>query len=177
MGAHLGFVIYPHGEKLKIITDKGDFLSDDVTLTLFIKLLDRLGDKKYKVYIPVMAPYVLDDKLTNVQITRGKFVGLKANFIRSFDFIGNLSAEYTFTEHTIAPDGMYASIKLVELLTRIGKSLSELSTELPYYYFKHNVINCPVEKKGYLMRKMSEDALDKDATYIDGIILRRGGFL
>ena len=169
MGANIGFVIYPHGEKLKIITDKGDLLSDDIALMLFIKLLDKLGDRKYKVYIPVMAPYVLDDKLSNVQIIRGKLIGLKATFIRGFDFMGDLSAEYRFTEHAIAPDGMYASIKLVELLTKVGKSISELLIEIPYYYFKHNVINCPVEKKGYLMRKMSEDALDKDASYIDGI--------
>lgn len=169
MGANIGFIIYPHGEKLKIITDKGDLLSHDIALMLFIKILDKLGDKNYRIYLPVMAPYVLDDTLTNVQVTRGKTMGLKANFIRSFDFIGNLSGEYTFTPHTIAPDGMYASIKLLELLTKVGKSISELLLEIPYYYFKHNVINCPIEKKGYLMRKMSETALDKDASYIDGI--------
>ena len=169
MGANIGFIMYPHGEKLKVITDKGDLLNNDIALMLFVKILDKLGEKKYKIYLPVMAPYVLDDTLTNVQVTRGKFIGLKANFIRSFDFIGNLSGEYTFTAHNIVPDGMYASIKLLELLTKVGKSISDLLLEIPYYYFKHNVINCPVEKKGYLMRKMSETALDKDASYIDGI--------
>jgi len=67
MGANIGFIIYPHGEKLKIITDKGDLLSHDIALMLFVKILDKLGDKNYRIYLPVMAPYVLDDTLTHVQ--------------------------------------------------------------------------------------------------------------
>lgn len=169
MNTTIGYLIYPHGEKVKIITDNGQLLSDDLSLMIFLKLLDMTSSKKVKVYIPVMAPYVLEEMLPNLQISRGRFLGLKANFLRSFDFIGDLTGEYIFTEHAIIPDGMYASVRILEMLAKINKPISEILKEIPPYYFKHNAINCPVEKKGYLMRKMSEDSLDKNASYIDGI--------
>ena len=36
-------------------------------------------------------------------------------------------------------------------------------------------IPCPFEMKGGIMRKMSEDSLDKEASFVDGIKIQFGG--
>ncbi|MDY6821018.1 MAG: sugar phosphate nucleotidyltransferase [Deferribacterota bacterium] len=171
----IGFIIHPHGESFSVITDKGEYITGDLLLMIFIKILDMLNDKKRTVFLPTMAPTVLDSSLKNINIIRGKFYALKTDFIRSCDFIGNLDKEYIFPEHSISPDAIYASIKLLELLTLTGKSISSIKEEIPYYYFNHNIIGCPIEKKGFLMRKMSEESMDEKASFVDGIKIELTG--
>jgi mannose-1-phosphate guanylyltransferase/phosphomannomutase len=45
---------------------------------------------------------------------------------------------------------------------------------IPFRSFLQKRITCVWEKKGRVMRKMSEDSLDKEATFIDGIKVHFG---
>jgi mannose-1-phosphate guanylyltransferase/phosphomannomutase len=169
MEADLGFVIYPHGERLNIITDEGKSLRADIALMLMLKLIDLTVKSAVKVYLPAFAPSVMDSQLKNIEIVRGKISGLKAGYLRNFHFVGNLANNYMFTDNGTNPDAMFASVKVLEMLSRLNINLSEVMKLIPSYYFVHNVINCPLELKGYLMRKMSEEAMEKDASFLDGI--------
>ncbi|WP_022851701.1 sugar phosphate nucleotidyltransferase [Limisalsivibrio acetivorans] len=167
--ADLGLIIYPHGEKISIITDKGRALRGDFALMMFIKLIDLTIKEKVKVYLPAYSPTVLDSELKNVEIVRGKVTGLKVGYMRNFYFFGNLQHNYIFLDNGIHADAMYCSVKLLEMLARLNLGISEVLKLVPDYYFVHNVINCPLELKGFLMRKMSEEAMDRDASFLDGI--------
>lgn len=174
MEADLGFVIYPHGERLNIITNEGKSFRSDRALMFILKLVDLTAKKKNRVYLPAYAPTVLDKELRNVEIVRGKIAGLKSEYLRNFDFVGNLSNNYMFTDNGTNTDSMFASIKILELLAKVSLSVSDIMKLIPTYYFVHNVINCPLELKGFLMRKMSEEAMDKEASFLDGIKILLG---
>lgn len=169
LNAEAGFTIYPSGERIAVIDDKGEKIQSNKLLMLTLLLIDKFVDKKVKVYLPAFAPSILDDKLKNVEVVHGKITGLKTNFIRDFYFLGNLRSFMIFPEHSTTSDAIYASLKIIEMISKIGVPLSEIVKEIPKYSFFHSVINCPVEVKGYLMRKMSEEATDKDASFLDGI--------
>ncbi|MDE7169222.1 MAG: NTP transferase domain-containing protein [Mucispirillum sp.] len=169
LNADAGFIIYPSGERIAVIDDKGEKLKGDKLLMLMLLLIDRSCDKKVRVYLPAFAPSVLDGKLKNIEIVHGKWTGLKSSFLRDFYFSGNLRSFFVFTEHSTTPDAMYSSLKIVEMINKIGRPLSDIVKDIPEYKYYHSVINCPVEMKGFLMRKMSEEARDKDASFLDGI--------
>jgi mannose-1-phosphate guanylyltransferase/phosphomannomutase len=167
--SELGFVIYPHGERLGIITDKGEVLREDKALVFMLKLIDISAKEKVKVYLPAYAPSVLDDALMNIEITRGKIAGVKADYLRNFFFSGDLARNYTFSDNGTHADAMFSSIKILEMLAKQNVKISDVLKTVPDYYYNHTVINCPLELKGFLMRKMSEEAMDKEASFLDGI--------
>lgn len=169
LNADAGFIIYPSGERLAVIDDKGELLTGDKLLVLMLLLIDKTVGKKVKAYLPAFAPTCLEGKLQNVELVHGKLTGIKSQFLRDFYFMGTIGEYFRFIEHSTNPDAMFATLKIVEMVNKIGKSLSEIVKEIPEYKFNHSVINCPVEVKGYLMRKMSEEARDGEASFIDGI--------
>jgi len=167
--SELGFVIYPHGERLGIITDKGEVLKEDKALMFMLKLIDVTAKEKVKVYLPAFAPSVLDDALMNIEVTRGKIAGIKADYLRNFYFAGDLARNYTFINNGTHADAMMSSIKILEMLAVQNINISDVLKTIPDYQYNHTVINCPLELKGFLMRKMSEEAMDKEASFLDGI--------
>ena len=122
-----------------------------------------------KVYLPVATPDMIDDSLDNIKITRGKITGLKREFLKNFYFYSPEEFYFGFPQIHPVGDGMFSAIKLLEMLACKNIKILDIIASLPQYYFNHNVINCPLEKKGFFMRKMSEEAIDKTASFLDGI--------
>jgi mannose-1-phosphate guanylyltransferase/phosphomannomutase len=165
----LGFAIYPNAQKVDFISDKGEIVRPDRVLMAFIYLLHILNNRIYKIYLPSWAPEIFDERFENIAITRGKFMGKNEAFLRSFDFIGDTSGNYVFTDFGIHPDGVFASIKMMELLYRAEKSLSEILNEIPDYAFRHIKISVPSNKKGTVMRNFILEAKDNRVSHLDGI--------
>ena len=84
-------------------------------------------------------------------------------------FISEADGAYAFPSFLHAPDAMFAVSKLLELLSRSGKRVSEVFREIPPFAYQKIEVPCPVDKKGLAMRRMSEDSVDKEATFIDGV--------
>jgi len=179
LNANIGFAIFQNGERLQLVSDDGEIIPPEKLTLIIISLLDQVSTEKTKVYLPIMVPTVLDGKTKNVDIIRGRSTGIKAEFLKDFDFVGSISMLFSFPQYMLSPDAMYNSIKILELLAKSGKKLSDISRNIPEYYFAHLIINCPFSKKGYIMRKMSEDAMDKEASYVDGvkIIFKNKGYV
>ncbi|MBQ8434425.1 MAG: hypothetical protein IJX24_00180, partial [Oscillospiraceae bacterium] len=169
LNADAGFIIYPSGERLALIDDKGNLLTGDKLLMLMLLLIDKTVGKKVKAYLPAFAPTILDGNLNNIDLVHGKLTGIKSQFLKDFYFMGTIGEYFRFIDHSTTPDAMFAAVKIVEMVNKIGKPISEIVKEIPEYKFYHSVINCPVEVKGYLMRKMSEEARDREASFLDGI--------
>ena len=170
-----GFVLFPSGHKLKIISDTGENILNHKALLLILLLIDKTIDKQVKVYLPVSAPDVLDELFENIIVERGKTTSLKANFLKDYYFYGNIQGNYTFTDLSFSPDSMFTSIKVLEMLAKIGQNISSVLNQIPDYFFKHIVIGCPANMKGKMMRKFTEEAMDKEASFIDGVKIFEGG--
>ncbi len=164
-----GFVLFPSGHKLKILSDTGENIPNHKALLMILLLIDKTVDRQVKVYLPVSAPDVLDNLLENIIVERGKTTSLKSNFLKDYYFYGNIQGNYTFTDLSFSPDSMFTSVKILEMLSKTGETISTLLSQIPDYYFRHIVIGCPTNLKGKMMRKFTEEAMDKEASFIDGI--------
>jgi mannose-1-phosphate guanylyltransferase/phosphomannomutase len=85
-----------------------------------------------------------------------------------------MDGRFAFSKFQAAFDGMFAIVKTVELLAAGGGSLSSVYAEIPKRTFLQSKVACAWEMKGGIMRKMSEDSLDCEATFIDGIKVHFG---
>jgi mannose-1-phosphate guanylyltransferase/phosphomannomutase len=82
---------------------------------------------------------------------------------------GSTDGRFAFPHFQAAFDGMFTIAKLIELSAALNLPFSKVLSDAPERVFLQVSIPCPLEMKGGIMRKMSEDSLDKEASFIDGI--------
>jgi Nucleoside-diphosphate-sugar pyrophosphorylase involved in lipopolysaccharide biosynthesis/translation initiation factor 2B, gamma/epsilon subunits (eIF-2Bgamma/eIF-2Bepsilon) len=169
LSADIGFVMYPNGQRVVIISDNGEILDNETAILIILYLIDKTVNKQVKVYLPVYVPEVMDEMFENIIIERGKTIGLKSNFLKDYYFFGNLEGNYTFTEMSYSFDGMFTSIKILEMLSKTKQKISDIQKIIPNHYFEHKVVSCPINLKGKMMRKFTEEAIGKDASFVDGV--------
>jgi len=169
LSADIGFVMYPNGQRVVIISDNGEILDNETTILIILYLIDKTVNRQVKVYLPVYVPEVMDEMFENIIVERGKTIGLKSNFLKDYYFFGNLEGNYTFTEMSYSFDGMFSSIKILEMLSKTKQKISDIQKIIPNHYFEHKVVSCPINLKGKMMRKFTEEAIGKDASFVDGV--------
>lgn len=168
LGADAGFSISPGGEILHVVDDKGVSRADHTTSMAFMALLSSNAASPVKVFLPVTDPRILEDS-TSLKIVRGKTTNVRTSDMLDMKYISQGDGRHAFPDFLHAPDAMFAVAKLLELLSKAGIKASDAYASLPAYNYMKMEIPCPVEKKGLAMRRMSEDSVDKDAAFIDGI--------
>ncbi|HZV81218.1 MAG TPA: phosphoglucomutase, partial [Geobacteraceae bacterium] len=87
---------------------------------------------------------------------------------------GSMNGQLAFPRFQPAFDGMFAIAKIIELVAATAIPLSKAGADAPQRPFLQTKIPCIREMKGGIMRKMSEDSLEKEATFIDGIKVHFG---
>lgn len=165
----VGFVLYPSGERLTLITKEGEAVYGDRLLLLVLLLIDMSVGRKVKVYLPTWVPEVIDPLLRNVVVERGKITNLKPSLLEEFYLTCDANFGIAFTEHSFSPDGIYASIKILEMASHVSKDLKELLHLIPPYVFLHKEYGCEPQLKGKVMRAFAEYAADKEASFVDGV--------
>ncbi len=170
LGMDIAYVIYPNGQKLEMISNHGEALSPHVQLLTVLKLLNMSSkNEKSKVYLPVSTPDFLDSEFENLTIERGKFSGVKANKLKEYDLIANLSGNFAFCEFAYSYDAIFASIKILEMASEADMSLQEIKDSLPMFYFNYEKVPCASKLKGKMMRKFMEASVGKEASFVDGV--------
>jgi mannose-1-phosphate guanylyltransferase/phosphomannomutase len=76
---------------------------------------------------------------------------------------------FIFPQFQPAVDGLMATVKLLELQARRQTSLADVVASLPPYHVRHEVVSCPWEAKGRVMRLLNQQYKDRRAELIDGI--------
>jgi mannose-1-phosphate guanylyltransferase/phosphomannomutase len=85
-----------------------------------------------------------------------------------------MDGRFAFPNFQAAFDGMFAVAKTIELLAACNAPLAGILAEMPARAFLQTRVTCALEMKGGIMRKMSEDSLDKEASFVDGIKVNFG---
>jgi len=172
----MGFMIYPDGQKLRIIADNGEVLAKDMALLVILYLmnLESRSSKKLRVLLPTWAPDIMDSHFTHLSIRRGKYFTLGADQLAKYDLVATVDGNFAFTEFSLHRDSMYASLKIMEMSARQGIKLSEIVTKIEDFYYKYMQLPCSQELKGKMMRKFLEDAKDKKSSSVDGVKIWHG---
>ena len=124
--------------------------------------------------MPVAAPQAVDT-LANaggltVQRTRSDGHSLvEAARGRQARFVASMDNRFGFPRFQPHFDGLFVTAKIMELTARSGLSLDQAFAKLPHHTYHHLQLPCPWESKGGLMRRMSEDAVDQQASFTDGV--------
>ena len=165
-----GFMLYPYGQRLDIVCDQGTVLGKQSSLYVVLSLLNmeakQQGVKK-SVFLPTWAADIV--YFENLEIERGKYVNFKAQKMKEYDLVATGEGNFAFTEFATHRDSMYATLKILEMLSNHKMTLSQIITSFPKFYYKTTKVVCTQALKGKMMRKFLEDAKGKESSTLDGV--------
>lgn len=176
VGADLGVAQDGDADRAIFIDEKGDFIFGDQSLTLLAKYIVR--EKKGIVVTPVSTSSALENvvrkeggevKYTKVGSPIVARVMKKVNAV----FGGEENGGFIFPEHQYCRDSAMTIAKMLELLSKEKRPLSEMIKELPRYELIKVKTHCPNEKKDEVLCRIKEkvrgDPDIKDMDETDGL--------
>lgn len=173
LGAQAGFWLHPTAEAITLVDETGRIYSGVELLSLVVAMLIKSGQKG-AIAVPVQAPSTIElmAEQKRCQVIRTKSSDramLEVATSSEIVLTGTSDGRFAFPRFQAAFDGMFAIAKLMELTAICGVPLSQGLSGVPARAFLQTSLACPWEMKGGIMRKMSEDSLEKEASFIDGI--------
>lgn len=160
-GADIGFSYDTDGDRVGIVDEKGGIIWNDVLVALFA--IDILHDYPgEKIMYNTLCSKVVDDTIVKyggkpfMWRTGHGFLKKKNQAIKA-PFIGELSGHFFFSRDFYNhDDGCYATLRLLDYLSRTGKTLSEEVAALPKYISSPEIkLFCADGKKVELMSKIA----------------------
>jgi len=170
-GADLGIVVDNSGEKLILVDELGNVITDEVFLAIISMLVIKSSPNR-TVVVPVTASSAIEDIASRYdgKVIRAKSspCSLMEKMIEEKIFIGRQGLPHFQPVF----DAMVSLAKTLEMLASNDVNLSELVRLVPEYYMKHDSVPCPWEAKGRVMRQLIEQTRDEDRELIDGLKVR-----
>ncbi len=165
----MGIMIYPNAQRLLLVTDKGEVLDKIKGLLTVLEMLnmEKSKDRKTKVFLPTWAPDMME--FENLEISRGKYSNFTTQQLQEYDLIATMDGNFAFTEFGVTRDAMYASLKIMEMLSCHSVKLSTLADKIDDFYYSSKKIECSQALKGKMMRKFLEDSKGKKSSTADGV--------
>jgi mannose-1-phosphate guanylyltransferase/phosphomannomutase len=180
-GAHLGAMLDPAGERLTLIDDEGVVVSDAEALLMFVDLVSDhlLGDR---IALPVSATIhahrLAASHGVGIRQTKTSAAALMdAATEPGVGFAADGHAGFILPGFLPAFDAAAALLKMLDLLARSGRRLSEVRDGLPRVHVAHETVVTPWEQKGMVMRSLVEHA-NRELVLVDGVkVLHDGGWV
>ncbi len=165
----VGIMLYPNGQRLDIIDDRGEIVSRERVLMALLYMLHLHDSKIYEIFLPAWAPDIMDEKFTDLVITRGRLMGKKTDYLKKFDLIADVDAHYAFSEFGYHSDAVYASLKILEFMALHKVKFSKLLEFIEDFYYKSVSLACPSTVKGKVMRLFMQEGKEFKVSHLDGI--------
>jgi mannose-1-phosphate guanylyltransferase / phosphomannomutase len=169
-----GFLIDAGGEKIFVTDNKGNVISHDRFLSLATHLFLMANPGTKKIAVPIQATGEVDitAKKYGTEVLRVKdshYAMMNAADDPDVAFIGGTKGGVIFPKFLYATDGMFSIMKILELLAKTGKSLSEMDELTTKLYMSKTNLPCSKDIKGRIMRKLVEGSGGEKRQLIDGI--------
>ncbi|MBV8638875.1 MAG: mannose-1-phosphate guanyltransferase [Candidatus Eremiobacteraeota bacterium] len=178
--ADLGLLLDHDGETFAVVDDKGRVIDHNELIALLTLMVVRAGAKT--IAVPVMAPSAIDDiakeygaTVIRARSDRRSLMALAESQGKDLAFAGSANYEVIFPEMHPAFDALYASAKLMDLLARENRPLSELVDMLPSWHIATVRVPCPWEHKGRVMRTLIAEQKRGDIELFEGLRVKRDG--
>jgi mannose-1-phosphate guanylyltransferase/phosphomannomutase len=176
--ADLGVRLDVGGEKLFACDDRGDGLADDRLATLMAELV-WTHQPGSLVGVPAHAPGLFESLAErhggSLQRTRADLEHLtRAAAGGGVAFAADTHGHLIFPVLHPVPDALFALARLLELIARSGRPLSELLGEVPSWYTAERTVACAWEHKGLVMRRLNEQYRGLGAGSVDGVRVNVG---
>ncbi len=165
-----GFMLHPDEQRLDIVCDKGTVLEKQTALDVVLTLLNidaKAKNTTKRVFLPTWACDI--NYFDSLEINRGKYSSFKAEQLKQYNLIATGEGNFSFTEFAVHRDSMYATLKILELMSFYQVKLSDIIASIPSFYYHSFKVECSQALKGKMMRMFLEDAKGKRISTVDGV--------
>jgi len=178
LSADFGVMIDTGGEKIFLVDERGDVIPDWVALQIVCLLVCRHA-RRGAIGVPVTASRNVEGIAARfgMEVVRTGTLPrsqLAAAAREGMAFVGDGEGGFVFPGFQPAFDGMYAVVKVMELLGREGRALSDILREIPPTVYVQRRIPCAWERKGELMRRLAAYARGRPSQFVDGVKIFHG---
>lgn len=173
LGYDLGILFTDEGERLTVVDDRGNGLNGNVLFAAICTLIAQTNTKA-KITMSVTAPNRLEDHLKKqgVEVIRTK-ADVRSLMASSLDadvtFGGDDRGGFVFPNFHPGFDAMFSFAQLVSMLQTTGQRLTDVTAELPKFELAYEMVRCPWETKGAVMRRITEESRNDKVETLDGI--------
>lgn len=173
LGADLGIMLDTGAEKIFVVDDTGEMLSDDQALALMALLVMRTHPPGM-IGIPITASSAIEELAGDLgfSVLRTKTASrasTEAAAQKDVIFVGDGLGGFIFSRFQPAFDGMLATLKLLEMLTTQDLRLHQLLRAVPQRFRCREQVACPWEQKGGVMRALIAATADEQVELMDGV--------
>jgi mannose-1-phosphate guanylyltransferase/phosphomannomutase len=177
--ASLGARLDAGGEKLFLVDDTGRRLPGMQALAAVTALAMAVNGGG-AVAVPVTAPRAFEviaarygGQIVRTRATLGALMRTAAAH-RDMLLLGDGAGNLIFPSFYPIADGMFAIVKIVELLALQQVRLSEIVRDLPHYFMSQARVPCRWEFKGKVMRILNQQYQDRKLDQVDGVKIDLG---
>ncbi len=174
LGYDMGCLITDEGERLTVVTDRGQQLQGNTLLAVLGSLIAQ-QNSGVKIALPITAPSRLEEALSDygAQIVRTKADVRALMSATSEDGVmlaGDERGGFIFPELHRGFDAAFSFAKLLSLVQSSHLSLSEVASEVPVFQLAYSTVHVAWNKKGAVMRKLSEaNPAEASIEMLDGV--------
>lgn len=181
LGYEMGFVMEPGAEKISIIDERGVCLSPQRVLSLITKLFLETNRHRepYKIAASIVATNEIEDIAADydvevIRIKNSHSAMMEATRDPQVLFVGGIWGGFIFSDFLFASDGMYSVGKILEMIAKSGKCISELDQMVGRRYQYQIDVGCPWEAKGTVMRRAMEYSENMKRQLVEGVKIFSG---
>ena len=179
LGADMGVRIEANGERVSLIDGRGRPLPAMLVLAVLVDL-SFAAEGGGVVAVPVSAPRVFETIAARrggaVVRTKGTLAALMQLAAKRRDvlLLGDGAGAHIFPRFYPVADGLYTIAKSIELLLSQKMRLQDAVDSIPEFFTTHQRVSCRWDKKGSVMRRMSELYAERRQQTSDGLRIDSG---
>ncbi len=173
-GADLGIMLDWGAERVRLVTEAGELLDGDTALHAIVELWCRTQTASGAIAVPLAASRAVEDIASRygrsvVRPGRSRRALAAAVLDGQAVFAGSMSGGFIFGDFYPAYDGVLATGMITGMLAKADLKFSELVACLPQFHKTELSMHCPTERKGAVMRAVSEHAAGLDTDLTEGV--------
>jgi phosphomannomutase len=172
-GADLGVAFDGDADRCFFVDDRGDFVPGDFATALFAEsVLEK--EPGAKVIYDVRASRAVPDTIGRLGgtavVERVGHAFIKARMRKEeAAFAGEVSGHYYFRDFSQADTGVVPFLLMLELISRKGRTLSEILAPLRERYFLTGELNTPVADVPLKLQELKERYSEGRVSHLDGL--------
>ena len=177
LGYDIGIAMDADGDRVRIIDEKGNIVNSDIYMIIMYRYLNK-NLKVRKALYDVKCSKALVDELEKLGLEQimyrtGNSYMYRKMHEENLEFAGEYSGHMWFGDRFYGfDDGLYAGLRMIEVLSNTDKKMSELYNDINVYYSTDELkINTTEENKYKIVEEVKKYAVGKNYKYndIDGI--------
>ena len=177
LGYDIGIALDADGDRVRIIDEKGNIINSDIFMIIMYRYLNDDLKIRKALYDVKCSKSLVDelDKLGLQQIMyrTGNSYMYRKMHEENLEFAGEYSGHMWFGDRFYSfDDGLYAGLRMLEVLSNTTKKMSELYDDINTYYSTDELkLDTTEENKYKIVEEVKKYAIAKNYKYndIDGI--------